>query len=152
MATIAEIRQELDKDELGYPAVAQKYGIDALPQLRTLVAEDEPRIASKAAYLAAVIAGPNSKEIVALAAQSRHEVIRVAAAAAAAMLPEAQAAEVTSSLLGDADPRVRVRAMKSAATINSPILVERLETMAIHDPELYIRDFAAGVAGRMRQR
>lgn len=152
MATIADIRQELDKDELNYPTLAQTYGVDALPQLRTLVAEDEPRIASKAVYLAAVIAGENSKEIVALAAQSRHEVVRVAAAAAAAMLPVTQAVEITSSLLGDTDPRVRVRAMKSAATVNSPILIERLETMAIHDPEVHIRDFAAGVAGRMRQR
>ena len=116
----------------------------------SLVAEDEPGLASKAAYLAAVIAGGNSKEVVALAAQSRHDVVRVAAAAAAALLPAEEAVEITSSLLQDTDARVRVRAVKSSATINSPILIERLEAMAVQDPVRHVRDFAAGVAREMR--
>jgi HEAT repeat protein len=152
MATLDEIRRELDRDELDYPGLAQTHGVNSLPQLRSLVAEDEPRIASKAAYLAGVIAGGNAKEVVALAAQSRHEVIRVAAAAAAAMLPADDAVEITSSLLQDTDARVRVRAIKSAETVNNPILIGRLKVMAGQEPEMYIRDFAAGVARKMEQR
>lgn len=152
MATLDDIRRDLDADELDYPALAQAHGTAALPHLRKLVAEDEPRIASKAAYLAGLIAGGESKEVVALAAQSRHDVVRVAAAAAAAVLPAPEAVEITSLLLGDPDPGVRVRAMKSAATVDSPALIERLETLAAGDPELHVRDFAAGVARKMRQR
>ena len=152
MATLAEIRQDLDKDELDYPALAQTHGVGALPQLRSLVEEDEPRIASKAVYLAGVISSGSSNEVVALAAQSRHEVVRVAAAAAAALLPGDEGVEITSSLLQDTDARVRVRAMKSAETVNSPILIDRLEAMAAQDPELQIRDFAAGVARKIQRR
>jgi hypothetical protein len=44
--------------------------------------QSDPRIASKAAYLAAVIGDGNAKKVVALAAQSHYAVIRAAAAAA----------------------------------------------------------------------
>src|SRR4051812_43213174 len=109
MATLADIRQDLDQDEPDYPALAQTHGVESLPQLRLLVEEDEPGIASKAAYLAGVIAAGSSKEVVALAARSRHDVVRVAAAAAAAILPADEGVEITSSLLQDTDTRVRVR-------------------------------------------
>lgn len=152
MATLDEVRRELDKDELDYPALASVYGADVLPQLKALVTEDEPRIASKAAYLAGAIAGGTSKEIVALAARSRHDVVRVAAAAVVAKLPATQAVDITMELLGDADQGVRVRAVKSASIIDDPILTARLKSMADHDPELYVRNLAGGVAARMRQR
>ena len=48
MATLDEVRKEIDKDELDYPELALSLGAAALPQLQALVAEDEPRIASKA--------------------------------------------------------------------------------------------------------
>ena len=151
MPTLDEVRRELDKDELDYPALALAYRVGILPQLQALVIEDDPRIASKAAYLAGVIADGNSHEVVAFAARSRHDVVRVAAAAAAAMLPATHAVNITLQLLDDTDPGVRVRAAKSAATINAPALTARLRTMADHDPELHVRGLAARVAEKMRQ-
>src|SRR2546421_6487336 len=106
MATLDDLRRDLDKDELDYPALAQEYGEGALPDLHTLVREDEPRIAPKAAYLAGLIAGPGSADVLGLAAQSRHDVVRVSAAAAIALLPAEHAVTVAERLLADSDPGV----------------------------------------------
>ena len=142
MATLEEIRQNLDKDELNYPQLAQKYGESALPHLKTLVAEDEPRIAPKAAYLAGLIAGQASEEVVSIAARSRHDVTRVAAAAATAMLPVGDGVNIASQLLNDADVGVRVMAAKSAAKIGDAALVARLRVMANQDTEGHVRALA----------
>jgi HEAT repeat protein len=149
MATLQEIRQSLDKDELNYPQLAQTYGESALPHLKTLVSEDEPRIAPKAAYLAGLIAGSASHEVVAIAARSRHDVTRVAAAAATAMLPEGQAVDIASRLLDDADVGVRVMAAKSAAKIGDSALIARLRVMADQDTEGHVREFAAEMADKL---
>ena len=149
MATLEEIRQNLDKDELNYPQLVQKYGESALPHLKTLVAEDEPRIAPKAAYLAGLIAGQASQEVVSIAAQSRHDVTRVAAAAATAMLPMGDGVNIASQLLDDADVGVRVMAAKSAAKIGDAALVARLRVMANQDRESHVRALADEVANTL---
>jgi HEAT repeat protein len=151
MATLDEVRKEIDKDELDYPELALALGPGALPQLQALVAEDEPRIASKAAYLAGLISEGNSHEIVALAARSRHDVVRVAAAAAAAKLPTQHAVSVTSQLLKDSEPGVRIRAMKSAATIDEPALAAQMKTMGEQDKDPHVRTYATGAYPKMRQ-
>lgn len=149
MATLDEVRSELDKDELDYPELASELGPDALPHLETLVAEDEPRIASKAAYLAGLIAGPTSKQVVALAAGSRHDVVRVSAAAALALLPAAQATDIAEQLLADPDIGVRARAAKSAVALGEPILSERVRAMADEDTDPSMRELAAELAKRL---
>lgn len=149
MATLEEIRRSLDKDELNYPELAQKYGDAALPHLKALVTEDEPRIAPKAAYLAGLIAGPESQEVVSVAAQSRHDVTRVAAAAATALLPVGHGANIASQLLQDADAGVRVMAAKSAAKIGDPTLITRLRVMADHDTEGHVRELARKMANKL---
>jgi HEAT repeat protein len=151
MPTLEEVRKELWKDELLYPELALSYGADALPHLKTLVAEDDPRIAPKAAYLAGIIDAKASHEVVAQAAKSRHDVVRVAAAAVAAALPAEHSVSITSLLLGDADAGVRIRAMKSAATINSPALAGRLKTMSEQDDDPHVRGLAASTYQQMRR-
>ena len=143
MTTLDEVRRELDKDELDYPQLARELGAEALPQLEALVAEDEPRIASKAAYLAALIAGPTSTEVVALAAGSRHDVVRVSAAAAVALLPVAQATDIAEQLLADPDIGVRARAAKSAVALDQPMLSERVRAMADEDTDPSMQALAA---------
>jgi HEAT repeats len=150
MATLDEVRQEVDKDELDYPELALALGPDALPHLKALVAEDVPRIASKAAYLASLIEGGAAQEVIALAAASRHDVVRVAAAAAAASLPADKGVEITLRLLEDADEGVRIRALKSAATIGDPAFSARLRGMAAGDPAPHIRSLSADVAAGLR--
>lgn len=149
MPTLDQVRSDLDKDELDYPTLAAAYGAAALPELKAIVAEDQPRIASKAAYLAGLIGGGASHEVVALAANSRHDTVRVSAAAAAAMLPANHAVAIASQLLADVDPGIRVMAAKSAAKIGDPALRAPLQTMAAQDLEPAARNLAADVAKRM---
>ena len=146
MANIQDIRRELDKDELDYPGLAAKYGKAILPQLKAIVVEDVPRLASKAAYLAGLLAGDTSHEIVALAARSAHDVVRVSAAAAVASLPAEHAVDITATLLQDADPGVRVRAAKSAGKMGDNALKARLREMATQDEESHIRALAADLS------
>jgi HEAT repeat protein len=151
MATLDEVRKEIDKDELDYPELALALGPGVLPQLQALVAEDEPRIASKAAYLAGLISEGNAHDIVALVARSRHDVVRVAAAAAAAKLPTQHAVSVTSQLMKDSEAGVRIRAMKSAAAIDEPALAAQMKTMGEQDKDPHVRTYAAGAYPKMRQ-
>ena len=151
MATLDEVRKEIDKDELDYPELALALGPGALPQLQALVAEDEPRIASKAAYLAGLISEGNAHDIVAMAARSRHDVVRVAAAAAAVKLPTQHAVSVTSQLLNDSEAGVRIRAMKSAAAIDEPALAARMKTMSEQDKDPHVRSYATGAYQKIRQ-
>ena len=146
MPSLEEVRRELDKDELDYPALARRLGAETLPGLQTLVAEDEPRIASKAAYLAGLIAGPTSHEVVSLAAHSRHDVVRVAAAATLATLPVQHATTIAELLLSDPDIGVRARAVQSAARLDQAPLAELVQNMADHDPEPSVRALAARLA------
>ena len=149
MATLEELRRDLEKDELNYPEFAQRYGESALPHLKALVTEDEPRIAPKAAYLAGLIAGKASHEVVSIAARSRHDVTRVAAAAATAMLPVRDAVRIALQLLDDADDGVRVMAVKSAAKIGDPKLVARLRVMGNQDTESHVRKLAVDLANTL---
>ena len=146
MATIQDIRRELDKDELDYPALAAKYGEAILPQLKAIVVEDVPRLASKAAYLAGLLAGETSHEIVALAARSPHDVVRVSAASVVGLLPAQHAVEVATTLLRDADPGVRVRAAKSARKMGNATLRARLREMATQDADSNVRALASDLS------
>jgi hypothetical protein len=146
MPSLDEVRRELDKDELDYPALASELGPDVLPELHELVSEDEPRIASKAAYLAGLIAGPTSHEVVSLAAQSRHDAVRVAAAATLPALSVEHAAGIAETLLSDPDVGVRARAIQSAAKLEASPLAARVRAMAEEDPEPELRDLAAGLS------
>jgi HEAT repeat protein len=145
MPSREDVRRELDKDELNYPKLANELGPDALPELRELVAEDEPRIAPKAAYLAGLIAGPTSHEVVALAAGSKHDVVRVAAAAALPTLPAEQAGSIGEQLLSDPDVGVRARAIQSVGSFDEALLTEQVRAIAEEDPEQAVRDLAAGL-------
>jgi hypothetical protein len=144
-----EIRRELDKDELDYPALAVAYGKAILPQLKEIVVEDVPRLASKAAYLAGSLADENSHEVVALAARSRHDVVRVSAASAVTTLPTPHAVEITATLLQDADPGIRARAAKSAGKMGDASLSARLQEMAMQDTDIQVRTLAADLCNNM---
>jgi HEAT repeat protein len=146
MPSREDVRRELDKDELNYPRLATELGPEALPQLQELVAEDEPRIAPKAAYLAGLIAGPTSHEVVSLAAGSKHEVVRVAAAAALPALSAEHAGSIGEQLLADPDVGVRARAVTAVGSFDEALLTDQLRAIAEQDPEPAVRDLAAEIA------
>jgi len=134
-----ELRKALDRDELNYPALAEKAGPESIDDLETLVAEDEPRIASKAAYLAALIGAEGSDRVVDLAAQSRHDVIRASAAAGLSALSQEQAAPIADKLLADPDVGIRARTVRSVASLG---IQASLQKVADEDDDSDIRALA----------
>ena len=143
MPTLEELRRELDRDELDYPALAVRLGRAALRGLHSLVAEDEPRIASKAVYLAALIGGPAAGDVVSVAARSQHGAVRVSAAAALEKLPPDQGVGIAGHLMSDPDVGVRARAAKSAANVADLRMTELLSTLSDNDPHAQVRALAA---------
>jgi len=146
MATLEDVRRALDKDELDYPGLAKTLGADAVGQLRQLVAEDDPRIAPRASYLAALIGGPGSDEAVRLAAGSRHVAVRVAAAAAIDKLSADGATGVAERLLADPDIGIRARATKSASRRTEANIKQLVERVAKQDKHPDVRALAAKLA------
>ncbi|HZJ04640.1 MAG TPA: HEAT repeat domain-containing protein [Nocardioidaceae bacterium] len=116
-----ELRKALDRDELDYPALASEAGPESIDDLEALVAEDEPRIAPKAAYLAALIDADGSDRVVDLAARSRHDVVRASAAAALGSLTQGRAAPIADRLLADPDAGIRARTVKSVGLLGGEI-------------------------------
>ena len=104
--TMKDVRAALDPEEPNYPKAA-KLGADALPHLEVLVSSGDTMLASKAAYLASLIKGAKSADIVRTAAQHDEPAVRVAAAAAASNLAASGASDVLVELVGDPDPGVR---------------------------------------------
>lgn len=140
------LRRALDRDELDYPALAAEAGPGAVDDLEALVAEDQPRIASKAAYLASLLQAEGVERVVDLAAHSRHDVVRVSAAAALGSLAQDQAEPVARRLLADPDPGIRARAVKSAARVGGATR-RHLRRIADEDDDPDVRSLAGDLAG-----
>ena len=79
--TMEDVRAALAPDEPNWSAAAT-LGPEALPHLGQLVAEAEPGLAAKAAYLASLFDSDRSAEVLRIAARSPEATVRVAAAAA----------------------------------------------------------------------
>ena len=112
------------------------------------MAEDEPRIASKAAYLAALINAEGSERVVDLASRSRHDVVRASAAAALGSLTEAGAAPIAERLLVDPDAGIRARAVKSVGSLGGDVQ-RSLRKVADEDEDAGVRELAAGTRLRL---
>jgi HEAT repeat protein len=136
-----ELRKALDRDELNYPRLAEEAGPESIEDLEALVAEDEPRIAPKAAYLAGLINAEGSDRVVHLAARSRHDVVRASAAAALGSLTEAGATPIAERLLVDPDAGIRARTVKSVGTIGGE-LQRSLQKVAEEDDDRGVRELA----------
>jgi HEAT repeat protein len=145
--TMQQVLSYLNADEPNYQQAAALGG-EALPQLEELVRGPDPMLASKAAYLAGVIADRRSADLVQLAADRSETIVRLAAAAAATHLPAAAGAPVLIKLFADADPEVRRVAIESTpATINKELRTA-LEQLVRADPEPFLRSRSAEVLRR----
>ena len=136
-----ELREALDRDELNYPRLAEEAGPESIDDLEALVAEDEPRIAPKAAYLAALIDAEGSDRVVDLAARSRHDVVRAAAAAALGSLSQDGAAQIADRLLADPDVGIRARTVKSVGSLGGDVQ-RSLRRVAEEDDDPAVRELA----------
>ena len=141
-----QLREELEKDDQAdYSALVKRFGSDALPDLERLVRENDPGMASQAAYVAGLIAAPGSHDVVSLAAASSHEVVRVAAAYTLPLLPANEAAPIAERLLADDDPGVRARAVRFAAASKAATLARQVHAIASEDPDEAVRELAVQV-------
>jgi HEAT repeat protein len=139
--SVEDVRKWLDAEEVDYPAAA-RLGPDALPALEQLAQGSDTMLASKATYLASLIGGDRSVRILETAGAHADAAVRVAAATGLKNLPEQAAAPIVERLLGDHDIGVRKMTVRSAAAFASPAMKTRLQRLAEHDPEPFIRDLA----------
>jgi HEAT repeat protein len=145
-----EVRAMLDVDEPDYPGFLRRLDAEDVASLRALVSEDEPRIASKAAYLASLLPEAGSAAVVDLAGQSRHPVVRVAAASGLAALDAASARPIAQRLLTDVDPGVRARAMRSVISLDDEGLRADVARRATDDDHPDVRALAADLTAEPR--
>ncbi|MEO6530857.1 MAG: hypothetical protein ABI563_16280 [Specibacter sp.] len=147
--TMEDVRRALDPDEVDYAAASQ-LGPDALPFLMDLVQGGDPGMAAKAAYLAAVLEGELSEQVVAVAAASSDVRVRVAAAHAASMLAAEPASRVLDTLLLDDDPGVQKLALRSVSAGLSPDLLEKIREVSVNGSSQGLRDFAERAMERLQ--
>ncbi len=146
--TMQQVRKALDPEEPDY-AEAAELGPDALPHLEKLVRQGDPMLSSKATYLAALIPHGRSANVVKLAAESGEAAVRVAAAAAARLLPDDDAGAVLEPLLGDNDEGVRKVALNSVQSGASASLRNSVERMQKSEIRPALQMAAAQALARM---
>jgi HEAT repeat protein len=143
-----QVMQKLHVDEPDYPDAAQ-LGPDALPHLRQLIAGSDAMLASKAAYLAGLIADPAALPVIEAAIKSPHPIVRVAAAATLGNHTQATA-ELFRQLLPDPDPGVRKTALRSLESRKPPGLRADVQKIADQDPEPLLKDLAKRLVPNLR--
>ena len=139
--TLQQVLRQLDIDEPNYAALAA-LGPDALPHLAILVRGEDPGVASKAAYLASLIQSDDSIEVIASAAASPNDAVRVAAATGLRNVPTSQALPWADRLLDDADAGVRQQALRSVARLGMETLEPKVKLMASRDSVPALRQLA----------
>ena len=144
MVTMQQIRAILDSEEPDY-ALAAKLGSGALTHIETLIKGVDPKLASKAAYLAGLIQDSYSTAVLKIAAQSKYPEVRIAVAAGARHLDSQATSEVLLCLIEDQDSGVRKMALKSAPLDATPALRKRIENLATKDSENFVRSQATEV-------
>jgi HEAT repeat protein len=139
--SLQQLLARLDVDEPDYPALAS-LGPDVVPHLATLVRQEDPGLAAKAAYLASLIASDDAPDVVSAAAASSNESVRVAAASGLRNLVSTQAAATAERLLDDSDAGVRKQALHAVASLGIAGLGAKLQQISKKDPERSLRDLA----------
>ena len=147
--SMRDVRAVLDPDEVDYSQGAG-LGSEALEHLLILVTATDPGLAAKAAYLAGVIRGDRSEEVVAAAAASEDALVRVAAASAAALLAPDSASRVLRGLVADTDDGVQKLALRSVPAEPSPELRRRVQEVSASADNPSLRTLADSVLRGLR--
>lgn len=122
--SLADVRAALEPDELDYDEAASDLGPAALPLLEQLLAGADVGIATKATYLAGLMAADATRSIrdqsnmvLQVAAGHGDPRVRIAAAAAAEFLGPELAEPLLKTLQADADAGVRFKATQVAGRV-----------------------------------
>jgi HEAT repeat protein len=135
--TMKQVLAAIDRDEPDY-AEAAKLGPDALPHLAQIAEASDLLRASKAAYLASLIPGAASADLLQTAAKRHEPEVRVAVAHALRNLSDTPDA-VFESLLADADVGVRKVAIATVGRVGPASLKQKLTQLSENDPEEHLR-------------
>jgi hypothetical protein len=141
--TTTQLRSLLDPDEPDYKKLAALLHPDDLPLLSDLVQGEDAMLAAKAAYAITLVHDDSALQALDVAAASRFEIVRVAAAGGLKNLRGFDVQNVAEQLLADADTGVRKQAIKSAKTLGMSALAPALQALASNDSEPGIRALAA---------
>src|SRR4030095_4461249 len=114
--TMEEVLNIVGAYETDYEKESKRLGPEALEHLETLVRTAKPIIASKAAYMAALIQDERSVSILKIAAQSKFPQVRLAAANGSRHLHIDSVKDVLDLLKIDENSVVRERALKAIRT------------------------------------
>lgn len=143
-----EVRALLDPDEPDYDAAALLLGPHDVEHLRTLVAGDDPMLASKAAYVTGMVDRGPTAEVLARAAAAEDVTVRVAAAATLRNVDADTAVEIGARLLEDPDEGVQRMVVDAAAESRFGEVGRRLRPVVDAHPNAAVR----GQAERLGER
>ncbi len=146
--TLGIVRDALEAEEPDYAMLAVDFGPPALPHLEQLTRSPDIRIAAKAVYLAAMIAGPLSASILQTAAQLSDPRMRIAATAAAIDLGAPAAREIWKLLLTDPDPGVKRLVLTSVAADRNISMLIPVAKAFIRAPIKTLRGISHGLRKR----
>jgi HEAT repeat protein len=146
-----ELRSFLDPEEPDYHQAA-RLGVAALPLIESLISGNDAMLASKATYLAGLIADPKSIAVLQTAAVSSNVQVRLAAAAGARHLDADNASALLITLLNDADFGVRKVSLGSAPSRATLPLRKRIEEISTGSAEPLLRDLSMEALRRMGPR
>lgn len=135
--TDEELKFALGNEEPQYGVIVVKLTAADIPRLQTLADGGDVALASKAIYLASLLQEDSAHQIVARAAKSGNELLRVASATALQNLPTLTRAKVADALIDDHNPSISKMVIR-AIDAPSPQLQQRLRDLETRStlPEL----------------
>ncbi len=146
-----DIRSFLDAEEVDYDN-AKKLGASALPFLSELAQGADMALASKSIYLASLIKGKASIEILERAAKSDMPILRVTAASGIKNLSETKSGKIFDALIGDSDAGIRKVTLNASAHFTSKKMMTKLSNLAKGDPEPMLRELANKNLAKMEKK
>ena len=146
--TMQQVLAEIDREEPNYPAFA-KFGAEALPHLKMIIAANDPLKAAKAAYAASLIGGADAIELLRVAAEHHDPQVRIAVAHGLQNLSNAAPSDLVLKSLNDVDAGVRKLALNTAGMLMRPEFSERVAEIVKSDPAEHLRSAATVTAKRL---
>jgi HEAT repeat protein len=145
--TMEQVLGQLNRTEPDYEQAA-RLGPEALPLLSRLVQGGDPRLASRATWLAGFINTDQSVSVLEEAARSSDPVVRIAAAGSLRNLSELPA-PLANDLLSDQDNGVRLWTLKALESHRPGDFKTQVEQIAANDPKEELREIAGDVANQL---
>jgi HEAT repeat protein len=147
--TLEQVRTELEAEEPDYDRLAAM-GPDALPHLMALVQERNESLSPKAAYLASHITSEQSAAVLAEAAKSPVDTVRIAAASGLRNIDPTAASPLLEAFLGDSDVGVRKAALRVTREMGVAMARPRVERVSREDPVEDLRKLAGEILAELK--